>query len=344
MSPASERRLGQMDSMRATQRGAPFPKLHLRGKARVTSSTARRISWALCFAIGVGLTAFAPAASAHGVAGQRFFPTTFAVDDPFMNDELSVLFHSIAMKGEAGASRVRSTSLGVGYSKRILPGFGLQLDEDYLWLHTAGEGTASGFGNLAVALKYQFVTSASHEMIVSVGVSDEIGGTGSGRVGAESFSTLSPALFFGKGFGDLPPSMGFVRPLAITGVVGPSFPTQRTTEGVENPTTLTWAFTVQYSLMYLQSAVKDVGLGAPFNRLVAVVELPLQTCLNADCAGRTTWTVNPGIAWIGKYTELGAAVEIPVNAGPGADIGVFVLLHLFIDDLFPGSIGRPIFP
>ena len=29
-------------------------------------------------------------ASAHGLAGKRFFPTTLAVDDPFVSDELSL--------------------------------------------------------------------------------------------------------------------------------------------------------------------------------------------------------------------------------------------------------------
>ena len=297
---------------------------------------------ALCFTIGVALLATPATASAHGVAGQRFFPTTFAVDDPFINDEFSVLFHSVEMNGEAGGPRVRTTSLGVGYSKRILPGFGLELDEEYLWLHPAGDGTESGFSNLTGTLKYEFFTSAAHETILSVGASAEIGGIGSSRVGAESFSTISPTFFFGKGLGDLPSSMAFLRPLAITGAVGPNFPTQRTTGGVENPATLTWAFTVQYSLMYLQSAVKDIGLVAPLNRMVALFELPLQTCLNADCGGQTTWTANPGVAWIGRYMELGAAAEIPINPS-GAGIGVFVLLHVFIDDLFPGSIGRPIF-
>jgi hypothetical protein len=261
-----------------------------------------------------------------------------------MNDELSLRFHSIEMNGEAGGPRVQSTSLGLGYSKRILPGFGVELDWEHLWLDTSGDGTARGFGNLAVTLKYQFLTSAAHELLLSVGVTDEIGGTGSSRVGAESFSTITPALFFGKGLGDLPGSLGFLRPLAITGVVGPSFPTRRTTEGVENPVTLTWAFTIQYSLMYLQAAVKDVGLGPPFDRLVALVELPLQTCLSSGCSGRTTWTVNPGVAWIGKHVELGAAAEIPMTPDAGAHTGVFVLLHLFVDDLFPGSIGRPLFP
>ena len=310
--------------------------------ARVTFSTAQHATRALCLALRVGLAAIPAVASAHGVAGQRFFPTTFAVDDPFMNDEFSVLLHSVEMKADAPRSRIRTTSVGVGYSKTILPGFGLQLDEEYLWLHSPGDPTASGVGNLGVTLKYQFLTSDSHETILSVGLSDEIGGTGSASVGAESFSTISPMLFFGKGLGDLPESLGVLRPLAVAGVVGPSFPTQRTRGGVVNPTTLNWGFTVQYSLMYLQSAVKDIGLGSPLNRLIALVEIPLRTCLNAACVGPTTWTVNPGIVWIGKYMEVGAAAEIPVNTQPGSDIGVFVLVHLFIDDLFPGSIGRPI--
>jgi hypothetical protein len=280
---------------------------------------------------------------AHGVAGQRFFPTTFAVDDPFISDEFSVLYNSIKMNDEAGGPRIQTSSLDVGYSKRILPNFGIEVDESYQRLHTEGDGTISGFGNLGVNVKYQFYTSAEHETILSVGVSDEIGNTGARSV-SDPFSTISPAFFFGKGFGDLFESTSFLRPLAVTGVIGPNFPTSSTTNDVRNPTTLTWAFTVQYSLMYLQSVVKDVGLGQPFNRMVAVVEFPMETCLNGDCKNQTTGTVNPGLTWIGKYTELGIAAEIPMNPRSGAGTGVFVLFHLFIDDLFPKSIGRPIFP
>ncbi len=298
----------------------------------------------LWLALEISLAAMPASAFAHGVAGQRFFPTTFAVDDPFMNDELSLLLHSASTNGQPGEPRVRTTSLGVGYSKTILPGFGLQLDEDYLWVNTTGEGTATGFGNLGLTLKYQFLTNAAHEMILSLGVSGEFGGTGAARVGAESSSTVSPTFSFGKGFGDLPASLDLLRPLAVTGIVGASVPTVGTKDGVASSSTVNWAFTVQYSLMYLQSAVKDIGLGAPFNRLLAVVEFPLQTCLNAGCGGETTWTVNPGIIWIGKYLEVGAAAEIPVNTQPPTGIGFFMLVHLFIDDLFPRSVGRPIFP
>ncbi len=307
-----------------------------------------------CFTIFMIIASIPSNSFAHGVAGQRFFPTTFAVDDPFVSDEFSVLFNSLKMDDQAGGPQVRTSSFDVGYAKRILPNFGLEIAESYQRLQTEGDGFVSGYGNLEVSAKYQFYSSASHETILSFGVSDELGNTGSRKVGAESFSVISPAFFFGKGFGDLRDSMQFLKPLALTGVIGPNFPSQKQTITVNedtgdldverHPTTLTWAFTLQYSLMYLQSAVKDVGLGVPFNRMVAVVEFPMETCLNKDCKNQTTGTVNPGIAWIGKYTELGIAAEIPMNPRSGAGTGVFVLFHLFIDDLFPKTIGRPIFP
>ena len=292
--------------------------------------------------------AFPMTSFAHGVAGQRFFPTTFAVDDPFISDEFSVLYNSIKMNDLAGGPRIQTSSLDVAYSKRIMPNFGIEVDESYRRFHTEGDGTVSGFGNLGVNVKYQFYTSDEHETILSVGVADEIGNTGNHSV-SDPFSTISPAIFFGKGFGDMFEASSYLRPFALTGVIGLNFPTSKTTTddtGVvtQNPTTLTWAFTLQYSLMYLQSVVKDVGLGHPFNRMFAIVEFPMETCLNADCKHQTTGTVNPGISWIGKYTELGIAAEIPMNPRSGAGTGVFVLFHLFIDDLFPKSIGRPIFP
>jgi hypothetical protein len=305
-----------------------------------------------CFGL-IMIIAGIPASSfAHGVAGQRFFPTTFAVDDPFVSDEFSLLYHSIKANDETGEPK--TSELNVAYSKRIVPNFGIEVAESYVRQQPQDESTISGYGNLEVNAKYQFYTSAEHETILSFGVADEVGNTGSRKIGSESFSVISPAFFFGKGFGDLPDSVKFLKPLAITGVVGPNFPSQKQTVTVNedtgdidverHPTTLTWAFTLQYSLMYLQGSVKDVGLGVPFNRLVAVVEFPMETCLNTDCKNQTTGTVNPGIAWIGKYTELGIAAEIPMNPRSGSGTGVFALFHLFIDDLFPKCIGRPIFP
>jgi len=304
----------------------------------------------LTLRLGLLIVLLMPVSSwAHGFAGQRFFPTTFQVDDPFISDEFSILINRVK---QAGDEPNKLTEIDIDYSKRILPNFGLEFHEAYLHLGSNGNGSANGWDNLGVGAKWQFLTNDKHELILSVGTDIDIGGTGAHQV-ADSFSTISPAVFFGKGLGDLPGSLDFLRPFAVTGVIGPNFPTRSKNVSVNpdtgesdierSPTTLTWAFTVQYSLMYLQSFVKDIGLGAPFNRMILVVEFPMETCLNAGCRGRTTGTVNPGIVWAGKFMEFGVAAQIPINPRTGSSVGVLGLIHLFVDDLFPKSIGRPIF-
>ena len=306
--------------------------------------------WVWCtFGLAVTFIFLMPAASwAHGFAGKRFFPTTFAVEDPFVSDEFSLLFSYIKEDPS-----IKTTAIGLDYSKRITPHLGISIGEEYRHLDLKGEGSESGFGNLELGIKYQFLTSEEHEAILSLGVGAELGGTGTRRIGAESFTVISPALFFGKGFGDLPASLNFLRPFAITGVIGPNFPTRSgnvlsdpdtgDTEIERNPTTLTWAFSLQYSLMYLQSFVKDIGLGDPLKRMILIAEFPMETCMSADCKGQTTGSFNPGIVWAGKFVQLGIAAQIPVNSRSGKNVGVIGLVHLYIDDLFPKSLGRPVF-
>ncbi len=292
------------------------------------------------FGLCLGLILLMPVSSwAHGFAGQRFFPTTFQVDDPFISDEFSILFNRINQSGNAPN---RLTEIDIDYSKRILPNFGLEFHEAHIHLGSDGDGSANGWDNLGIGAKWQFLTNEPHELIMSVGTDFDIGGTGAHQV-SDSFTTVSPGIFFGKGMGDLPESMNFLRPLAITGVLSPSFPTESMSDGERVPTTLAWAFTVQYSLIYLQSFVKDIGLGDPFKRMIVLAEFPMQTCMSADCKGQITGTINPGAVWCGKYMELGVAAQIPVNSRSGNSVGILGLIHFYVDDLFPKSIGAPIF-
>jgi hypothetical protein len=53
--------------------------------------------------------------------------------------------------------------------------------------------------------------------------------------------------------------------------------------------------------------------------------------------------VNPGIIWAGQYVQLAVEASIPVNSANGSHVGWIAQLHFFIDDLFPNTIGRPIF-
>lgn len=295
-------------------------------------------------------TLFVSPSHAHGFAGKRFFPATIAIDDPFVADELSfVAGHRKLPLEDNGAGDearlptgnpgVHATTFATELSKRITPDFGISLSATYQRVRPSDETAARrGFDNLGLGLKYQLIKSPEHEGILSLGLDADLGGTGSSRIGAESFSTISPVLFYGKGFGDLPEAAKYLRPLAITGILSPELPTRRS-----EPDRLNWGFTAQYSLQYLQSTVKDVGLGAPFDRMIALIEVPVKTCLNKNCAGQITGTVNPGLMWIGKYAQVGVEAVIPLNRRSGNDIGGFIQLHLFLDDMFPKNFGQPVF-
>src|SRR5881628_1779027 len=161
---------------------------------------------------------------AHGFAGQRFFPTTLAIDDPFVSDELSFLIRHIKEPGTGEESPTVSTEIAAEHTKRLTPRLGLSLGGTFRHLDPEEGPTENGFGNLEIGAKYQVFTSARSEALLSVGLTAEVGGTGRRAVGAESFSTLSPGLFFGKGFGDLPASLPYLRPLALTGVLAAHVP------------------------------------------------------------------------------------------------------------------------
>lgn len=328
----------------------------LRGARRPTAESAKRplVSYsafavAACALLGI---AGADPAYAHGFAGKRFFPATLSTDDPFVADELSlptIAGRKMPPSGEDPATL--ETGLSVDFTKRITPNLGIGFGATYKRLRPDGADAQYGFDNFSAGLKYQFYKSDLHETILSVGADWDIGGTGSTRVGAESFSTVTPTLFFGKGFGDLPDGVKYLRPFALTGLLGVAVPTRASTSTTtddgdiateRHPHVLKWGFAVEYSILYLQSFVKDVGIREPFNRMIPVVEFAMQSPLDRG-GGATTGTVNPGIIWAGRYMQFGLEAVVPVNSHSGSMVGVIGQIHFFLDDLFPRSIGKPLF-
>jgi hypothetical protein len=295
--------------------------------------------------------AFCGDALAHGFAGKRFFPATLATDDPFVADELSLPTVSRRKTGASGDEPAAlETDTSIDFSKRITNNLGIGLGASYLSRKPDGGDTVRGFDNFAASVKYQFFKSDEHETILSVGMDWDIGNSGAKRIGADPFSTLTPAIFAGKGFGDLPDNLPYLKPFAVTGSVGVAMPTKSSTttvadDGTEtttkNPNVLNVGFALQYSLLYLQSFVKDVGLSEPFNRLIPLVEVSMQKPLDRG-GGPTTGTVNPGVLWAGRYMQLGLEAIIPMNKATGGKTGVLFQIHFFMDDLFPKSIGKPL--
>ena len=287
---------------------------------------------------------------AHGFAGQRFFPATLATDDPFVSDELSLPTLSYRRLGAEGDEpAVKQTSASIDFTKRITSNFGLSFGATYLDLRS-DNGTVRGFDNLGMGAKYQFLKDDADESIASFGVDWDIGNSGAKHIGAEDFSTITPALFFGKGFGNVGDDAKWLRPLALTGSVGVGIPSRKSTTTVDedgnasveqHPDVLNVGLALEYSLPYLQSFVKDVGLSEPFNRVIPLVELSLAKPLDRG-GGPWTGTVNPGFVWAGKYIQLGLEAVIPVNSKTGGGTGVLFQLHFFLDDIAPHGIGKPL--
>ena len=205
-------------------------------------------------------------ASAHGIAGNRVFPATLATDDPAVSDELSLPTVSSL---DTGAGR--ELKISGEYSKRITRDLGVSFGEG--WTRVRSEdGTVSGFQNLETTLKYQLLTDAAHEAIISLGLWAEWGGTGAEGVGAERVTTIAPRLYFGKGAGDLPDALAWARPLAVTGVIGYALPVRARDGDHETERTLSYGVALEYSLPYLSAHVRDLGLPGFVNRLTPVVE------------------------------------------------------------------------
>jgi hypothetical protein len=298
-------------------------------------------------------------AGAHEIVGNRFFPATLGIDDPGVNDELSL--PTVDSFNTGDQPPVRQRDISAEFSKRITEDFAISFGTTYTFLGPIDPTAAgaNGFQNLDTTFKYRVFKNAEHEFVMSVGLSIEWGGTGAPNIGAEPFNTYIPNIYFGKGFGDLPDTLSWIRPVAITGQVGYAIPGRNstTTFGVDpdsgdissdtefHPRVLSWGGTIQYSMPYLKSAVIDLGLPEFVNHLIPLVEATLQTPVaNTLTSGTlTTGTINPGIIWVGNKFQFGIEALIPINRQSGSNVGVIAQLHYYLDDIDPRGIGRPLF-
>src|SRR5712671_6006279 len=134
-------------------------------------------------AAAVILAAIAPVwasgASAHGIAGKRVFPTTLTIDDPAVADEASLPTIQYQRHGASDSGPAsRETDITAEYDKRITEHLGVAINYGYAMQDQIGQPSIYGFQNLNTTLKYQFLQNAPHELLMSVGVIREWGGTG----------------------------------------------------------------------------------------------------------------------------------------------------------------------
>src|SRR5215831_10180608 len=110
-------------------------------------------------------------AHGHGFAGKRFFPATPTTEDPFVADELSLPTITRQRFGASGDEPgSRETDFSVDMSKRITEKLGIGFGATYKQIEPDGGERQRGFDNFAASIKYQLLTDADHEAIVSAGL------------------------------------------------------------------------------------------------------------------------------------------------------------------------------
>jgi hypothetical protein len=292
-------------------------------------------------------------ARAHCFVGARFFPATLGIDDPCVADELSIPTVTWSKSGDQPP--VSELDVSGEFSKRITEYFGVSISPTWTHLSQPGSPSASGFQDLETTFKYQFLTLPQYEFVMSGALVVDWGGTGANGVGADTFTTYTPTLYMGKGFGGLPDTIGWARPFGLTAQVGYEIPSSSSSVTVDpdsgdvdvelHPRFLDYGFSLQYSMPYLKSNVIDLQLPDFFNHLIPLVEANFQTPVsnNFGTGIGTTGTIQPGVIWVGSYFQVGVEALIPINRDSGSGVGVIAQLHLYLDDIFPRTVGQPLF-
>src|ERR1700732_2856887 len=172
----------------------------------------RYISLSLALASCIAL-ASSSSAFAHCFVGARFFPATLATDDPCVADEMSL--PTVSWSRTADVPPATAWEVSVDLAKRITEDFGIVIGDRWSQIHGPGGPIMAGFGNLETTAQYQLLKDNSHELAMLLGLIVDWGGTGASNSGiATAFSVLTPTYYFGKGFGDLPDSAGWLRAFA----------------------------------------------------------------------------------------------------------------------------------
>lgn len=282
------------------------------------------------------------AARAHSIAGARMFVNTLLIDDPGVGDEASLPL--VSVQSPDGKSTV--TDANVELDKTITSDLAIGVGTDYSWITNDPNDlhkTHGGFDDPYVLLKYRWVVLPEHEFMSSVSVAQSFGRAGTTGIDS-GYDTTTVAGYFGKGLGDIP--FDPVRPFAVTGELDYNIPNAGPSSGAGGIATWSGGLSLQYSIPYLQSQIKSYGLPPLLARLTPVVELGW-TSAAGNSARRptdnpTTFTLGSGAVWTGSNYAVSAELLWPLNGAAGHGLGAIGQFHLYFDDMFPNTLGKPL--
>ena len=286
----------------------------------------------LAFAVG------GPAnqAFAYSATGDRLFPATLVLPQIAPGDEFYIWADTLPQTPAGDGTGTRQSSFTAVYAKTITDRLGIVVEEGWTRLDRVGHGSWSAMQNLDTEIKYLAIDDQRHEFLLTLGLDREWGGSGAQRVGAFSSGATTPRVYFGKGLGDL--DIGFLRPLAVAGLVG-----YQIADSPPRPNLVTSGFVVEYSIPYLQSKVQSLDLPEVVRGLTPMTEVLFTTPAGRSFGTRTTALIAPGLSYAGAGWELAIEGLVPASRATGRGVGVIAQFHLSLDFVAAETIGRPLF-
>jgi hypothetical protein len=302
--------------------------------------------------IALAMLAGVHSAYAHGIAGNRFFPGTLSFDDPAVADE-AILPNFASFKSPVDGGNVVDNRFDWSFFRLLTPTLGVGVDS--AWVHRNwGNALGSGFDVTSLGLKGEVYRNDLHETLVSARLGWGIGHSGAQGISANAPDLLQPGIFFGKGFGDLPDGLAWLRPFGITGAITLDHPMTGNSInfGIDpqtgqlgpmltrNVDILHWGFALEFSTLYLTSRFTPGKLpkDEPLNQLVPLVEFSFDSVRGE----KTFATMNPGLSYVAVSWQLAAEAIVPLNSEAGRYIGARAQLLLFLDELIPSLFGKPL--
>jgi len=307
--------------------------------------------WMSGLIIGFAVLVPSQTAGAHGIAGNRFFPGTLTFDDPAVADEAIVPNFSYLAHPDGGGD-VIDNRINYSFTRLLTPTVGIVVDNSWI-VGNWGVTQRFGFDTTNVGLKWEVYRDNPHETLLSTSLAWGIGATGAQGVDTRAPNTIKPGIFFGKGFGDSPDSLRWLRPFAVTGAVVLEHPTGGVSNNLgfdpasgqlgpmltRSVDILHWGFAVEFSTLYLTSRFTGgPPKEEPLNQLVPLVEF----AVDSASGRKSIATMNPGVSYVAVTWQLAVEAIVPLNNASGRGVGGRTQLLLFLEDLAPSLFGKPL--
>ena len=276
-----------------------------------------------------------PRADAYTAAGDRQFPASILLPQIGPSDEAYLTGATLPQASDPGAPNGRDSSFAATVDKTVTDRLSVMMTAQYSAIDPGDGPTATGWQNITAAVQFTALVDSVREFLFSVGVQQEFPGTGAQRVGASRQGATMPAVFFGKGFGDL--DIGLLRPIAISGYAGYG-------AADRGPRVSSWnsGFLVEYSIPYLQANVRTFDMPDFLRNVTPMVEVSMTNPVSA-AGGPATMVIGPGFNYSGEGWDFGVEALVPTSRAAGVGTGVTAQLHIQLDYLFPNSLGKPLF-